>query len=248
MATATKTAPNPFASAAKKKAGPAAKARPIYIADDVKAAAGHTLYRADEVAAAIKSYNDADSELKKAEAAQAASRPIIVGWTKAHFTQDWLMGGTRPENPSIMSASDGDQMKVLFIDKAAKLDEFQFSQLVDLVGQDEADANVIRRTEFTINPELLEETVKVADGSKVVEQTVMDAIIAALQVKFAPSPDILAGLFTAKEKFETKKGLVDKGLALATSGKTPQDAEKLGQFLDIIRCQTQLKPGAKDNE
>jgi hypothetical protein len=59
-----------------------------------------------------------------------------------------------------------------------------------------------------------------------------------LQEKFAPSPEILAALFTVVHKFETAKGLIDKGPTLV------DNPVKLAQFLEAGRFVTQLRPGA----
>jgi hypothetical protein len=70
----------------------------------------------------------------------------------------------------------------------------------------------------------------------------------ALQEKFGPSPEILAGLFKAVDKFHTKKGLIDKGLQLVGANDLKNDAYRLAQFLELGRFTTQIKTGAKDNE
>jgi hypothetical protein len=246
-----KSTVNPFAAAAKKStSSPKAPSRPIYVADDLLGLNGQLVYRKDEVAEAIHNYGAGHVQFEQGKAMKDTNGPIIKTWTRAHYCNDWLLGGQRPANPAITNkdTGDGDHMKVIFMDSCMKMDDFQFNALVGLIGQKAAEDNVIRRNDFMINPELLDQKVKVQQGSKVVEQTVMDAIIAALQEKFAPSPEVLGSLFTAVEKFETKKGLIDKGLQLVTTGKTPADAQRLAQFLEIGRFTTQLKVGAKDNE
>jgi hypothetical protein len=54
----------------------------------------------------------------------------------------------------------------------------------------------------------------------------------------APAPRSSAALFTVVHKFETAKGLIDKGPTLV------DNPVKLAQFLEAGRFVTQLRPGA----
>lgn len=248
---ATKTTVNPFSSAAKKPASSLKKStRPIYIASDVHDLnTGGLLYHKAEVEQGIHNYIEGHTQFELGKAMKDTNRPIVLNFTRQNFAKEWLMNGSRPENPAIQNKEDGsgDQLKVIFQDSTAKLDDAQFDQLSSIIGQTNADAETIRRNEFTVNPELLDEKVKVTTkNGKIEEQTVMDAMVEALQEKFGPSPEILANLFKAKEVFETKKGLIDRGLKYVASGKTDQDAARLANFLEVGRFTTQIKVGAKE--
>jgi hypothetical protein len=249
---AAKAAPvNPFAAAAKKAPAKAVgKVRPIFVAAPFIGPDGNVRYTKAEVVEGIENYVEGHTLFEQGKAMKETNRPILLDVARFEQAKEWLVQGKRPENPALTTneAGNGTTVKVVFMDSSNKLDDFQFSQLANLIGQDKAEENVTRRHEFAINPELLDQDTEVVKAGKVVKQNVMEALTEALQEKFAASPHILAGLFTATEVFHTNKGLIDKGMQLVAPTKTPADAYRLAQFLEAGRFTTQIKTGAKENE
>jgi hypothetical protein len=250
--TATKSATvNPFAAAAKKSSTSASKpARSVFIAEAHVGPDGRVLYTKDDVIAGIENYVEGHTMFEQGKAMKDTNRPIVLDVARLRQSKEWLTAGRRPENPSLTTREDGDGtfVKVIFMDSVNKLDDFQFGQLAQLIGQKAANENTIHRHEFAINPELLDQDVQVNKDGGVVTQNVLEAMTEALQEKFGPSPEILAGLFKAVDKFHTKKGLIDKGLQLVGANDLKNDAYRLAQFLELGRFTTQIKTGAKDNE
>lgn len=237
---------NPFAAAAKKGSSTLKSKSPIYVAKDCKDfVTGKLTYSRDEVANALENVAEGVKMIALGDAMKEQNRPIVEVFATTNFVQDWVLAGSRPENPKVVQneIGDGYHCQVSFVDSAKKLDDNQFGKLANLIGAEKAEESVERRHDFTINPDLLGDEVNVKKDGKVVKQNVMEAITEALQDRFGPSPEILGSLFVAKEVFTTKKGLIDRGIQLVTTGKTTADMARMAQFLDAIRATISLKPG-----
>lgn len=247
MAKSAKSATvNPFASAAAnaKKPGETKKDRPIFVPSDFYGENGSLVFSAQTISESIVSYSDGNALMEQGKAMKDAASPVIEGWTEHKFCEEWIKKGTRPENPALMSApTGGTTLKFIYMDSMKKLDDAQFAHLAQVIGTDAAESNVVRRHEFTINSDVLDQDTSVNQNGKVVKMNVMEALTEALQEKFGPSPDILAALFIATEKFHTQKGLIDKGLQLVQP-----NPYRLAEFLQAIRATTQIKTGASSNE
>mgnify|MGYP000247651045 CR=1 FL=1 len=236
---------NPFTVAAAKSSSSSSSSvnhSPLYIAGDLRGGDGNIIYREEEIASAIHNYVEGHRLSELGEAMKRTSRGTVEDWTRRLYVNDWLMSGVRPENPEVTNVKDGsgDHLKVLFLDSVRKLNEGSFSALSSLIGDQAATENTIKRYDFKINPELLDQKIKTKSG----EMTVMDAMVKALNSAFADTPDILANLFKATPVFETKKGLIDKGLHLVTSGKTAADVDRLREFLEVGCFTVQIKVGS----
>lgn len=236
---------NPFAAAAKKTTSVLKSKSPIYVADAIVGPDGEIVHSKEEVIRSIERVAEGVRLENMGKSMKEQNRDVLTAFATSRFTQDWVNKRTRPENPKVVTNEVGDGVfcTVGFVDSAKKLDDAQYSDLVAMVGAAKAEDCVIRRHDFTIEPTLLDQTCKVNKGGRVIEQNVMEALTEALQEKFEPSEGILAGLFVAKEKFETKKGLIDRGPELVTTGSSSADAARLAQFLDAIRSTISLKPG-----
>lgn len=243
-------APNPFAVATRKVPASAGKTAANFIPPKDITTYDGAAYTAAEVADAINNYCEGAKKFDEGDAMKKATRPILLAIGRTVFSQQWLMDGTRPSSPTLSTSPNGKGTMIKFVptDSVAKLDDNSFATLAGLIGATKAEACVTKRDDFVFNPELLDEVVDVnvlqADGSfRVEKQRVMDAIAAALQKTFAPSPDILGGLFKVVPVFQTNKGLIDQGLALVAPDKTEASKIRLAQFMDVGKFVTQLKPG-----
>lgn len=241
---------DPFAAATKKPTSSAKKSDvPIYVASDLKDSLGNLIFSKTDICNAIDNYIEGHNLFEQGKAMKDSSRPVALAFARQSFAENWVMQGYRPKNPKIQTEEDGkgNQLGVIFQDSVSNLDENSYAQLVSCIGKANAEENVTQGNEFTINSELLDEVVEVSDnngGTK--QQTVMAAMIEALQQKFAPSPEILKNLFSAKPIFETKKGLIDRGLKYVTNGKTSKDIARLVDFMQVGKFTTQLKIGATE--
>jgi len=240
---------NPFAAAQRKAPSGAKKSdAPIIVAADTKTYDG-SMYSKSEVIGAINGYVEGHQLFEQGKAMKDVGRTTIVAVARTKYAQEWLMNGKRPSNPKMVTdeTGDGAMLSVIFMDSVSKLDEISFGNLASLIGEDKAEELTLKRDDFVINPELLDQTVLVKKDGKNIKQNVMDAIAEALQDKFGPSPEILASLFQVIPKFETTKGLIDKGLELVAPDKSADSAEKLARFLEFGRFTTQIKTGATGN-
>jgi hypothetical protein len=247
---AASTAPNPFASAARKPTAAAKKSdSPIIVADDTKTYDGG-IFSKSQVADAIVGYAEGHEQFEQGKAMKDTNRPVLIAVARTRQAESWMMLGARPKNPKMVTdpKGTGPVVGVQFNDSVNNLDENSYATLANLIGVNNAEQLTIKRDDFVINPELLGETAKVKRDGKIIDQNVMTAIAEALQERFAPSPEILAALFQVVPKFTTTKGLIDKGLSLVTSGKTPADALRLATFLEVGRFTTQLKVGASGSD
>lgn len=238
---------DPFAVAVKKTPGGKKASSGVIVAEDFRDAAGKLISSKDDIVSAIEGYVEGATLFDQGKAMKDTHRPTLLRFARSRFCQDWLMQGKRPSSPMLTTAESGDGtfLRVVFMDSVNKLDESSYNLLATCLGStDICDKHVTKRTDFLINPELLEEVVDVKgkDG-KVEKQTVLQALKDAIMEKFAPSPNILAGLFQAIPVFQTQKGLIDKGLQLVCPDKSPTSAVRLAEFLEKGRFTTQLKPG-----
>jgi hypothetical protein len=250
-ATPASSAPNPFTTARRKAPAGSKKsdANIITACDFVSYNGG--AFSKNDVVQALDAYCEGHTMFEQGKAMKDTNRPTLLYLARTMFAKDWLMQGTRPKNPKVCSTEDGRgrHCAVLFFDSANKLDNGSFASLANLIGRENADALTIQRDDFTLNPELLYEKVKVKGrNGKEVEMVVMDAIAEAIQDKFAPSPEIARDLFTITPMFTTSKGMIDKGPQLVCPDKSPASAARLAQFLELGRFTTQIKPGASGTE
>jgi hypothetical protein len=237
-------APNPFASAAPKVAKSAAKAQGEFIpAQDIQTYDGG-VYKQAELVEAIEGFVTGSEQYKQGDAMMKANRPPILALARTEFAKRWAMRGNRPDNPLVTTQPNGQgtRLKVVFTDSVCKLDENRYTELANLIGASAAEELTVKRDDFIINPELLDQTVKVKRDGKVVDQNVMEAIAEALQDRFGPSPDILTNLFQVVHKFETVKGLIDKGPQLLLPDKSAASIANLAKFLEVGHFVTQLRP------
>lgn len=173
-------------------------------------------------------------------------KPNVLKFARTKFAQVWLTASKRPKNPIIMldSSGVGQTLKVMFFNNQVVLDENSYASLANSIGAAEAERWSIKRDNFIINPEILTLTTKVKKDGVVVEQNVLQAIKEALMEKFAPSPEILRGMFKVIPEFKTKKGLIDAGPSLVAPDKTPASVNRLAQFLADGGFTTQVREGS----
>lgn len=247
MAKAKTAAPNPFGAAkTKAPAGVSKKDDEAIVAQDFTSYSGDKFSK-DDTTEAIHNFCEGSSLYKSGESMMKSSRPVILHLARTMFAKRWLSLGKRPSNPLVSTdpGGRGDRLKVVFQDRATKLNDESYAALANLIGAEAAEVSTLKQDEFQINSELLHQEVDVKRDGKVVKQTVMEAIAEALQEKFAPSPEILAELFEVNHRFETQKGLIDKGLQLVAQGSSDSvAATKLAEFLVVGNFTTQLKPGS----
>lgn len=245
---AKSAAPNPFAAAKPKTSASAAKSQAEVIpAQDFTAYDGGE-YTGTQVQESIQNFIEGKEQFDQGEAMMKASRPTLNAIGRTFFARFWLKNrSVRPSSPIIATdpLGRGKSVKMIFQDSVAKLDENSYTALASLIGAQHAEELTVKRDDFQINPDVLGLTVKVKRDGKVVSQNVMEAIAEALQEKFAPSPEIVAGLFTVVHNFSTTKGLIDKGPSLVAPDASDASAQKLAQFLEVGRFVTQIKPGSQ---
>jgi hypothetical protein len=247
---AKQAAPNPFATASRKPTAATKKvAGNIFTPQDMTTYDG-AKFSKDDIAGAITAYGEGHTMFEQGKAMKETNRPTILAVARTKQAEKWLMEGARPSSPKLHATDDGsgEFTTVIFMDSVVKMDDDRYANLANLIGAEAAEENTVRRDDFIINPELLGEKCKVFIDGKIQELTVMDAIGRALQTAFAPSPAVGSALFHTAAVFSTKKGLLDKGIQLVTSGKTPADAQRLAQFLEVGHFTTQVKPGGGPNE
>lgn len=243
-------APNPFASATRKPTAAVKKqVGNIVLPQDMKTYDGGVFSKQD-ITESIVNYAEGHRMFEQGKAMKEASRDTILKVARTKQADKWLMEGSRPSSPKLFADANasGEFATVVFMDTSNKMDDDRYTELANLIGVAAAEENTIRRDDFIINPELLGETCKVLFDGKITEMTVMDAIGKALQAAFSPSPTIGSALFHTVPKFETVKGLIDKGIQLVTTGKTPADSERLARFIELGRFTTQVKPGGGASE
>lgn len=238
-----KGVPNPFASAQRVAPASASKvAGNIYVASNLTAFDGSNLTTA-QVVESVKNYSQGKELADQSKALLENNRPTVLKFAETKFAQQWLMSGGRPDNPRIVidSFASGPQLQVAFLDSCVKLDENRYSVLESHLGPVAAEENVVKRDQFFMNPELLEEVVEVNSNGKRVKMRVMDAVAEALQVWFAPSPEILTSLFSIKPIFTTKKGMIDRAPSILCPDKSPASAVRLAQFIqDLVTVQIKV--------
>lgn len=245
---------NPFAAATKKAPAEKKALSNVLLPADYVGPDGKVIATKKQLIDAVNNYAKGSTQKKEGESMMTTTRPTILQFVRKAFAMNWLTSSKRPGSPKLVTQDDGKGtfVSVSFQDRERKLDEHEFSRLAALIGQKEAEKFTVKRHEFLINPDTLDNAdgtpnvvdVKGKDG-KTVQMSVMDAMVEALQEKFSPSPDVLGALFHAVDKFHTKKGLLDMGVQLVAPDKSPASAVRLAQFLEMFVCA--IKP-AGDGE
>lgn len=240
--------------AVRKTAGAAAKPKAnIIVASDVlDPETQNVVFTANQVVEAIDGYAEGHKLEEQGKALKEMHRPTLVQTAQRGFSKQWVAEGTQPENPKITTNAQGTGTFVgaAFVDREMKLDENQFNEIVAVIGEEKAEANIVRRDEISFNPEKLNtvlvpakldpKTQEEIEPAQTVLDLVDEAISAALQK--AGREDVLEGLFVVKEVFQTKKGLLPKALGLV-GGPGPGAQVKLYDLLNAARVITTLKPG-----
>jgi hypothetical protein len=242
--------PNPFATA--RTAAPASsKPRTnVYNVADVLAPTGGVLYSRDAVSSAIENFCKGKEQYDEGKTLMDMNRPPIEAFGIYGFCGEWLAGGKLPENPKLTTDPNGAGyvIGISFVDKEVNLTDDEYTHIANLIGAPAAEANTVKRDVFTLNGDVLDQEVEVADPNnkgKKVADTVMNHVAAALTEKFKDNPEILANLFTRKPIHRTAKGLIHKGLQLVCQNglRDPSARFKLGEFIRGTKTVIQLKPG-----
>jgi len=239
MAKSTATAGiNAFAAATRKPTATTSKKKGnIVIARDIDTYAGVHFPRI-QVAEAINSYIEGHNLFEQGKALKDLHRSTIIGVAYTEQAIKWMNQGARPDNPKMYPDPDASSfISVVIQDSVNKLDDNKYAALANLIGPAAAEASTVRRDDFSINPDSLGLTCKFVIDGKTQEATVLEALGMILDHAFAPSPQILQGLFQVNPVFTTKKGLIDEGKTLTGN------AQKLAQFLEAGHFVTQLRPG-----
>lgn len=236
MAKATSSKPiDPFASA--KKAVGTSKGTPkkgVYVATS------------PVESQAIIDYCEGKKFEDQGKAMKETARPQVMALAMSNFIADWLTTRKRPDNPAVASGigADARYININFVDKPVMLNDESFAQLANLIGAQAAEDNTFKADIFSLNADLMEVEADVTINGKPAKMRVMDAIGAALQQVFAPSPAVLSGLFSVKQVFTTVKGLIDKGPNLVAPDASNISKAKMKEFLEIAAATPQVKPGA----
>jgi len=237
---------DPFASAKRKAPAAASKAAADIIpAQDITTYDGNS-YTKQVLSDAVEAYVQGAEWFDQGKTMKDTNRGPILSLARTVFARDWYRSGKRPSNPVVSTDVNGrgKTVKVVFMNTRNKLDETSYASLANLLGAKSAEEHTLKRDDFLINPDVLEQDAEVLIDGKKQKMGVMSAIAKALQSAFAPSPDILANLFQIVPKFETNKDLIDKGLELVGTSNKQESEIRLASFLEIGRFTTQLKPGA----
>lgn len=238
---------NPFAAAKPKSApGKKAKEQNIIIPLDYKTFDGGQ-YTASDVTEAVNNYSEGHTMEEQGKSMKSLARPTLLSIGRTEFAKLWIKLGSRPSSPKIHAEENaqGKFATIVFMDSVNNLDDNSFSSLANLIGPKAAEENTVQKEVFSLDSDVLEKDADVVVDGKKQKMNVKDALIKALQTAFAPSPEILQTLFSLTPIFQTKKGLIDKGLELLRdNGKV--DPDKLAEFLLIGKFTTQVKPGGGD--
>lgn len=246
-----KASGNPLAAMGTRKAPASAakKTADIIPSQDIKTYDGND-YTKVALTEAVNAFVEGSELFDQGKTMRDTNRVPILALARTVFAKNWQRYGKRPDNPIVATdeLGRGKTVKVIFQNSSNKMDETSYATLANLIGAAKAEEVTLKRDDFLINPDVLEQEVEVSIGGKKSKMRVMDAIAKALQSAFAPSPEILENLFQIVPKFETRKDLIDMGLQLVGSANAQETAIRLAQFLEVGRFTTQLKPGALGND
>lgn len=230
---------DPFAVAVNKTSSKKTSDKLVFVAEDVMQSDGSKLYSRQEVVDYINLYIEGKRKEEEAKSAMTTARSPLVGFATFKFAEEWYDKGTRPKNPVITeSGLDNDYITVQFKDSESKLDEGSYGNLLSVVGS-RLDNYINKYNEFTLNNDVLDELV----GNR----SVMDLVKEALQEKFAKDPEVLSRLFSVKEVFKTKKGLVDELLNFVKDNKKNREQviNDLVEVISLARVSVALSPTSK---
>ena len=213
-----------FGAATRKQTSKPVPQANVIVAEDVSdPVSGQVIYTKAKISDAITNYVKGHEMEENGKALKSTCRPIVGLFARRNYARLWANIGQRPKSPKLTTDSTGDGtfITAMFVDKEATLKEEQYAQLVSCIGNKQAEENVIRRDEFSLNPEKLVlptgreveeldengEAIKQEDGTpKMRPETVKDRVEAALGVAFENQPELLDGLMIVKPVFKTKKG------------------------------------------
>jgi hypothetical protein len=240
-----------LSGAVRKTTGSAKKpaANIIPAADLVNPEGGAVIFSRDQVVEAMEGTAEGKRLEDQGKALQVMHRPTLVQFVQRNMVKQWVSSGRQPENPKLSTNSDGTGTIIgaALVDKAMKMDDNQYQELVSVIGEKQAEANVVHRDEISFNNEKVNQEVEVGGKTRTVLEIVDEAITEAF--KKIKREDLLQGLFEVKEVFETKKGLLPNALTLV-GGPVPGAQVKMYDLLQAARVITNLKPsggGAKDD-
>lgn len=230
--------------AVRKVAGAASKpkANIIVAGNVVDPETQNIVFTGEQVVDAIEGYAEGHKLEEQGKSLKEMHRSTLVQTAQRGFVKQWVQEGTQPENPKITTNAQGTGTFIgaAFVDREMKLDENQFNELVSVIGEDKANANVVRRDDISFNPDKLAIDV---NGKSVLEM--VDEAITGYFEK-ADRADLLDGLFVVKEVLQTQKGLLPKALGLVGVG--PGAQVKMFNLLNAARVITTLKSGGAAKE
>jgi hypothetical protein len=235
-------APNPFGAARKQTPAATAAKGTTYLATAVVNPQGQEIFSIDQTRSALDTFLRGARLASEAKNLQDTSRPVIDAMSLMLFTREWHSTRKLPKNPRVSATAGGSTVTYIVQDRAINVTDDEKARIAAVVGAGRMDGAVVNKEVFTLDPDVLEQTVTVKNKDakgKVTEKTdtVMNHMAEALQQKFVDHPDLLAALFTVKPVQQTAKGLITRGLELA--GDSPA---RLQEFLDVIKAPTQIKP------
>ncbi len=159
---------------------------------------GDNVYTADtDTAAMIDAFVKANGIAKKAKADADTAKGKVMAWAKKKYADQYVADGSRPNTPTLKGRVSAP--KYIVSDAEVKVDEDKFATLQDLFG-DSADDTVTRHESFAFNSDFL------ADPDQ--KAAITKALLAAF------SPDEVKAMIVATVNRTTKKGSIDRVLAL----------------------------------
>lgn len=232
-----------------KKAAPAtggAKKKstaPIFVAADVVDPDGKTIFTKEQVKEAITGFAQGKELEKQGQALMETHRPALSEFGRRNFCRVWASTGSPPSSSPKLTTNEagtGTMITMSFVDRQMNLTDDQYAHLSNVIGPKNAEEAVERYTQYTIDAKLAarEETI---NGEKA---TIQDHIEKALMAYFPEDKhDLLGEMLKPKDVFQTKKGIIQRGLDFVGRG-SPTAALKLAEFLVSARVIQMFKPGA----
>ena len=161
-------------------------------------AKGDNVYKADtDPAVLLDAFVTANRAAKMAAPAPKAAKGRVMEWAKGKFAAQYVADGSRPRNPTLQGKVSAP--KFIFSDAEVNVDAGKFETLQELFGEN-ADDTVTRHESFAFDSDFLVDPAQKARITK------------ALLAEFAP--DEVKAMIVATVKRTTKKGSIDRVLAL----------------------------------
>lgn len=232
-----------FKKAPAAKAGKKTSDSPIIVAADLPDPdTGAVKYSKEQVIDAVRGFAEGKELEKQGQTLMETHKPLLSEFARTGFSKLWAAAGTRPRSPKITTNADGTgtQITMSFIDKSSLMNDEQYADLVNLVGVANAEDAVERFTQYSIDAKLASQEVEIGGVKATFQEHMETALVSYFPEQYH---DTIGAMLKPKEVFQTKKGLLDRGLDMVGRGSAGAWL-KLAQFLVTARVITAYKPGA----